>query len=89
MSAEFCVVKVDPEGSGMDFSGHLGMVVKDANRCCPRCTVIFGTLVGEEGTYPDAGPFVPGELSPLNDEAKEIVTEIDAFRDARGRAFTG
>ncbi len=85
MSAQFKVVKVDPEGSGVEYAGHLDMTVTGAKRCCSRCTVIFGTM----GTTQDVGPFVPGELEPLNDEAKALVREIDAFRDRLGRQFTG
>jgi len=79
MSAKFTVVKIDPEGSGEDYSGHLGKVVTDARRCCPRCTVIFGAI----GSNTDFGPFITGELSPLNDEARAIEAEIQAFVTSR------
>ena len=75
MSAQFKVVKIDPDGSGLDFSGHLGRVVTDATRCCKNCSVIFGTI----GSWTDFGPFVMGELSPLNDEARAIEAEIQAY----------
>lgn len=75
MSADFKVIKIDPEGSGMDYGGHLGMVVTDAKRCCPRCCIIFGTI----GDNSDFGPFVPGELAPLNQEADHLMKEIEKF----------
>ena len=72
MSAEFKVIKVDPEGSGVDFSGHLGMTISNAKRCCHNCTVIFGkTPSGME-----IGPFIIGELQPLNEEANSIQNEV-------------
>lgn len=37
----FEVVHIDPEGSGLDYKGHLGKQFKGA-RCCKNCTVIFG-----------------------------------------------
>lgn len=71
MSAEFKVVKIDPEGSGMDFANHLGKTIVDAKRCCNNCHVIFGKL-GEI----EIGPFIPGELEALNQEAIDIQNEI-------------
>lgn len=68
MSAQFKVIKEDPEGSGMDYAGHLGMTVTDARRCCQNCCVIFGTI-RDNG---EIGPFIPGELEPLNEEAQEM-----------------
>lgn len=73
MSAQFKVIKIDPEGSGMDYAGHLGMIVTDAKRCCKNCSVIFGTM----GERTDVGPFIPGELEALNEEAKQIMSEIE------------
>jgi len=70
--AKFVVEKIDPEGSGADYGGHLGRIVTDAKRCCTRCTVIFGTV----GDNKEFGPFVPGELRALNDEARAIEAEI-------------
>ena len=72
MSAEFEVIKVDPEGSGMDFHGHLGKTLINAKRCCKNCQCIFGQIE----TIEDFGPFINGELEPLNDEAKQILEEI-------------
>ena len=85
MGAEFEVVYIDPDGSGMDWSGHLGKLVRNAKRCCTNCTVIFGSL----GDNDQFGPFVPGELAPLNDEAENILNEINSFRMANGyKTFT-
>lgn len=84
MSANFLVVKVDPEGSGLDYSGHLGKVLVNAKRCCENCTVIFGTI----GSWTDFGPFIQGELSPLNDEARAVEAEINTFVADRHPAFT-
>ncbi len=75
MGAEFKVVRIDPEGSGMDYQGHLGATVTDAKRCCKNCTIIFGTC----GSNTDFGPFTVGELKPLNDEATRVLGEIRAF----------
>lgn len=72
--AKFVVVKIDPDGSGADYGGHLGRIVTDAKRCCTRCAIIFGTI----GENTDFGPFVPGELMALNDEARAIEAEIQA-----------
>lgn len=71
-NARFKVIKIDPEGSGEDYSGHLGMIVTDAARCCKNCTVIFGTMAG----HIDAGPFITGELRPLNKAARQVLKEI-------------
>jgi hypothetical protein len=70
----FKVIKVDPEGSGIDWSGHLGKTIHGARRCCQRCTIIFGYL----GHY-EIGPFVRGELEPLDDEARRTYDEIERF----------
>lgn len=72
MTAEFRVVRVDPEGSGMDYSGHEGRTVTDARRCCVNCACIFGTI----GKNTSFGPFVPGELEALNDEAHALLSDI-------------
>lgn len=83
MSAEFKVIKIDPEGSGMDYANHLGATIYRAKRCCSHCTVIFGSFVStpplliEEYDPIPVGPFVHGELSPLNEEACEIIKEIE------------
>lgn len=65
----FEVIHVDPEGSGMEYSGHLGKQFKGA-RCCAHCTVIFG----EDGNF---GPFVRGELKPLDSSGKRILDQIE------------
>lgn len=72
MSAEFKVIKIDPTGSGMDYNHHLGEIIKDVKRCCKNCECLFGTL----GFITMMGPFIPGELEPLNEEAKQIMLEI-------------
>lgn len=79
MSAHFKVIKIDPEGSGVDYDGHLGKIVIDAKRCCNNCTVIFGTI----GLNTDFGPFITGELEPLNEEATEIIREIQQFSTSK------
>lgn len=72
--ARFEVVKIDPEGSGMDWQGHLGRVITNAERCCENCLIIIGTL-GHPANKWEVG-FVPGELRPLNDAARVIEAEI-------------
>ena len=79
LGGTFRVVKIDPEGSGMDWSGHLGKTIRGAERCCERCTVIFGYL-----SHVEIGPFVRGELEPLDDEARRIHDEIEAFARVKG-----
>ena len=64
----FKVIKIDPNGSGMDYSGHLGHTVK-ATRCCDNCTCLFG----EDGKF---GPFIPGELEPLDERAHKILRNM-------------
>ncbi len=32
MNRQFKVIKIDPEGSGMDYGGHLGFVVNNAKK---------------------------------------------------------
>lgn len=87
MSAEFKVIKVDPDGSGMDWHGHLGSTIYNAKRCCDNCTVIFGAFEGHpfDPTQPESSSNDPrpvgllyNELVPLNQEAKEIFAEIEA-----------
>lgn len=77
--AQFKVIKIDPEGSGMDYFGHLGVIVTNAKRCCKNCVVIFGTV----GTNTSFGPFIPGELEPLNEEGKLIQQEIKKFENRK------
>ena len=83
--AAFRVVRISPEGSGMDYADHLGLTVAEARRCCRNCTVIFGRIGRTEGI----GPFIPGELEPLNEPARLLQEEIEAFRRERGKEFTG
>ena len=75
MGAQFKVIKIDPDGSGANFKNHLGHVF-EGQRCCKNCTIIYAM----DGNF---GPFVPGELEPLNDEAKVVQAEIEAFDKAR------
>ncbi len=65
-NAKFKVILIDPEGSGMDYSGHRGLIVTNAKSCCANCNIIFGTINGIE-----IG-FTPKELMPLNKEAMEL-----------------
>lgn len=80
--AVFRVVKIDPDGSGMAFLGHLGAEVTNADRCCKNCGVIFGTMGGED----DVGPFLPGELEPVNDAAHEVLVIINTHLRSLGKA---
>lgn len=84
MGAEFRVIHIDPHGSGMDYSGHKGKTVSDAVRCCANCVVIFGTVRGST----EAIGFIPGELEPLNDEARAIQAQIDA-EEAQASEYRG
>lgn len=77
MNAMFKVVYVDPEGSGLDWSGHLG-VEFEGYRCCKNCTIIFGT----DGNF---GPFVIGELEPLNEQAIEVMWDVLTHREEQKR----
>lgn len=74
--ATFRVVKIDPEGSGVEWSGHLGSLVLDAHRCCGNCTLIFAG----DGEF---GPFVLGELEPLNEAAENLLAVIKKFAEDR------
>lgn len=74
--AVFKVTWVDPDGSGMDYSGHLGLYVYNAKRCCQHCTIIFAAWT--PGGEVDDGPcFGHRELTPVNPAAKRIMAEID------------
>ena len=73
--AEFMVVHIDPDGSGLDWDGHLGAIITQARRCCANCTCIWGVPKNYPGY--DIGPFVPGELKPLNCAARKIQDEIN------------
>lgn len=77
--AAFKVIKEDHQGSGIDYSGHLGQTVTNARRCCKNCQVIFGTI----GTNTCFGPFILGELEPLNDAAKNLLDEISKRNDVK------
>lgn len=68
-NARFKVVLIDENGSGMDFSGHLGAEVTNARACCRNCSIIVGDCGGAEME------FTPNELAPLNDEASELLVD--------------
>lgn len=73
--AVFRVVYVDPNGSGMDYAGHLGAYVYNAKRCCLNCQIIFAAW--EPGGDVDNGPsFATRELRPINGAASRM------FKDA-------
>lgn len=73
MGAKFKVVWVDRECSGVDMAGHLGKNVYNAKRCCNNCCIIFG----ESAFQNEVGPFGPGELISLNEEARAIQNELE------------
>lgn len=80
--AVFKVTYVDPDGSGMDYHSHLGSYVYNAKRCCKNCEMIFAAW--EPGGDVDNGPgFVEGELTPVNNEAKRVVAEIESAKELR------
>jgi hypothetical protein len=80
--AVFKVIHVDPEGSGMDWSGHLGSYVYNAKRCCKNCTVIFAAF--SPGGDVDNGPgFIGGELEPVNPAASRILADIRTTQGLR------
>jgi len=80
-NASFKVVYVDPDGSGLTYSNHLGKTITNAFRCCENCTCIFGKL---GNSNQEMGPFITGELEPLNDEARRVQEEIDAYKKSMG-----
>jgi hypothetical protein len=82
--AVFKVVKVDPDCSGMELSGHLGMYVYNAKRCCKNCTIIFGAFV-PGGDISDGPFFSYSELEPINQPAKEIVEAITEMELKRSK----
>lgn len=95
LGAVFKVIKVDTEGSGMDFYGHLGHVVFQAKRCCKNCSCIFGIVrrsVRTSHIFTCAnelkfGPFIPGELKALNKAAREIENAIHQHMVERSLAW--
>ncbi len=75
--AVFRVTQVDPDGSGMDYSGHEGSYVYNAQRCCKNCTLIFAAFA--PGGDVDNGPeFCHGELTPINGAARRMMAEVKA-----------
>lgn len=83
--AVFQVVKIDPQGSGMDWSGHLGLHVTEARRCCQNCTLIFGWLGAFRG---DMVGFCHEELKPLNSEAHALYKSIGEALQLQGSKLT-
>lgn len=84
--AVFQVVQVDPQGSGMDWSGHTGMYVTGARRCCKNCTMIFGWM----GAYrEEMVGFCHEELKPLNSEAQDIYKSIENTLRLQGYSLPG
>ena len=82
--AVFRVIKVDPDGSGADYSGHLGAIVYNAERCCKNCSIIFAAW--KPGEDVENGPaFCHDELTPVNAPARRIMAEAGAAY-ARGGA---
>src|ERR1041384_8296693 len=100
MEAEFKVIKVDPEGSGLDWGGHLGATIYHARRCCRNCSVIFGSFTSNRQDYdptqPESasndptpvGPFIPGELAPLNQAARDMIQEMLEDHPAEAEFFS-
>lgn len=70
--AVFKVINIDPDGSGMGWSGHMGSMVKQARRCCKNCTIIVGDVKG----FPEAVGFTPKELESINDEARALLALV-------------
>lgn len=81
MGARFEVVSIDPEGSGMDWLGHLGRVVTRGQRCCENCSIIIATLGHPDNKW-EVG-FTTRELRPLNAEAQTVLDEIADFKRKR------
>jgi hypothetical protein len=67
---------VDPQGSGMEYSGHLGHFLYNAHRCCKNCQIIFAAWT-PGGDNQNAG-FIDRELTPVNAEARRILADIKA-----------
>ncbi len=84
--AVFRVARVDPSGSGMDYSGHLGKIVYNAERCCKNCQVIFAAW-RPGGDVPNGPSFIDSELQAVNPAARRMLEEIEAVKRLRGEAF--
>jgi hypothetical protein len=84
--AVFRVVRVDPDGSGMEYSGHLGRVVYNAERCCKNCQVIFAAW-RPGGDVANGPSFVDSELQAVSPAARRMLEEIEAVKRLRGEAF--
>lgn len=74
--ARFEVIYVDPQGSGMDWQGHLGRVVTRGRRCCENCSIIVATLGHPDNKWEVL--FTRSELKPLNAEAEDVLAAIGA-----------
>jgi len=85
--AVFRVTYVDKDGSGMDYSGHLGSYVYNATRCCKNCQIIFAAW--KPGGDVDSGPsFIDHELTAVNPAAARILAEIRAAMQLRRGSTT-
>lgn len=83
--AVFKVVKIDPDCSGAEMSGHLGMYVYNAKRCCKNCTIIFASF--KPGGDISNGPFFGhSELEPVNNSAREMFKVIEGLQSRRWRS---
>lgn len=77
--AVFRVTSIDPDGSGMDYRGHLGATVYNGTRCCKNCQIIFGAF--SPGGDVDNGPsFTDTELTAVNPAARRILAEIETCK---------
>jgi len=82
--AVFKVTWVDPDCSGLDYSGHLGAYVYNAKACCLNCTMIFAAW--KPGGDVDNGPcFGHRELTPVNRAARRIYDEIERRQKIMGQ----
>lgn len=70
--ADFEVIFIDEQGSGMEFKGHLGKKVTKAAACCGNCTIIFGWL---DDYTKERVAFTPEELKPLTGSAEKLLAE--------------
>lgn len=84
MNAEFKVIKIDINGSGADYDDyHLGLTLTNGRRCCKYCPCIYGDIFIKGREYIKFGPFILGELEPLNDAAHNLLQEIKSFPERK------
>lgn len=79
--AVFRITKVDPDGSGMDYHGHEGSYVYNAQRCCKNCQMVWAAW--EPGGNNNELGLGDHELTPINAEARKIIAEINASKELR------